>query len=205
LVIGDLVIGYCLDNLYLGYWLFSQIGKRHFHKRRPTFFKRYRINEWIKAPQVKLIDPDEGFVGIVDTAEALRKAKEKNLDLIEVGPTDNPPVAKILDYGKFKYEQEKKQQKMTGRTKRVEIKGIRLTLKMAEHDLETKKKQSQKFLKDGHKIRLEMLLRGREAIHTKRASDLMREFIAQMQNEASIIEPLNKKGIRITAVLQSKS
>lgn len=176
----------------------TAIGKRHSHKKRPTE-KFFRRNEWIKAPQVKLIDEDEGFIGIVDTNVALAKAREKGLDLIEISPKETPPVAKIIDYGKFKYELEKKKQKQ--KLKKTETKGIRLTLNMGTHDLETKLKQTEKFLEFGHKAQVEMVMRGRELAHVKRGFEQIEAFIKNLAGAASVIQSPSRKGNRIIVLL----
>jgi len=142
------------------------MGRRHYHKKKPPS-KHYRFNQQIKAPEVKLIDADGEFLGVMSTALALRKAEEQGLDLIEISPKDNPPIAKIIDFGKFKYEQEKKKQKSTPR--KIETKSIRLNLNMASHDLETRENQTRKFLELNCRAQMEMSLKGREKIHSKRA------------------------------------
>jgi translation initiation factor IF-3 len=154
------------------------------------------------VPYVKLIDEQEGLLGVVPIQEALQKAREKELDLIEVSPKENPPVAKILDYGKFKYQLEKKKQK--SKSKKTETKGIRLNLNMASHDLETREKQAKKFLEDGHKIQCELILQGREAIHVTRAYGQLADFLKQFGGTTEVIQPTTRKGKRITVVLQPK-
>lgn len=178
------------------------MGRRHVHKKRPVVVKYYRINTQIRAEKVKLIDPEDSFIGIVPLYEALQRARNKGLDLIEVSPIDNPPIVKILDYGKFKYELEKKRQK--SKPKKMTIKGVRLALNMGAHDFETRMKQTKKFLEEGNKAQLEMILQGREGMHVRRAFDQLNQFIASL-GEIGIIQPPIKKGRRITAIIEPKT
>jgi len=151
---------------------------------------------------VQLIDPDEGPIGIMTTGDALRKAQEKGLDLIEVSPKADPPVAKIIDFGKFKYQQDKKKQKT--KSKKTVLKGLRLTLNMGEHDLETREKKALDFLSQGNKVQLELMLRGRQAAHTKRAFDQIQAFGQRLGEKAQLLQRPVKKGRRITVILQPK-
>lgn len=116
-----------------------------------------------------MIDDEGQARGKVPRDEALKIAREKELDLVEVGPTANPPVCKILDYGKFRYEQEKKQQKGTAKGHSGEIKEIRLRVKTDEHDFQTKINLARKFLEKGYKIRVTVNMKGRENIYANRA------------------------------------
>ncbi len=147
--------------------------------------KQYRKNRQIRTSQVNLIDEGGQQLGIFDTDEALRLAKEKNLDLVEVGPNTKPPIAKILDYGKFIYEKEKKQKKEKKLS--PEQKTVRIGFKTEKHDLETKIRQIDKFLSKGHRIRLEIKLRGREKRMGDMAKNKLKEFI-KLINEPIIVE-----------------
>jgi len=178
------------------------MGRRRYHKKRKKF-KHYKVNHQIRAPKVRLIDPKEGQIGVVDLKKALEKAKSKDLDLVEVSPKTNPPVVKILDYGKFKYKLEKKQQAQ--KTKKTSIKGIRLSLNMAENDLLTKEKRARNFLENKCQVKLEMFLKGREMAHVPRAFDQIKEFINNLKEITEVIQRPKKKGRRITAVIQNKS
>jgi len=111
-------------------------------------------------------------LGVLKIEEALKKAKEIGLDLVEISPTANPPVARIIDKGKYFYEQEKKERQAQKRRKEVEIKNIRLSIGTGTHDLELKAKQADKFLKDGDKIKIDLMLKGREKY-------LKREFLQE--------------------------
>lgn len=123
--------------------------------------KHLRINNQIRVPEVQLIDDVGNQLGPISILEALRLAKEKNLDLVEVGPQMKPPIAKIMDYGKYIYRKEK-QEKGAVKQKDQEIKTVRVGFKTGEHDLKFKSEQIDDFLKDGHPVRVELTLRGRE-------------------------------------------
>jgi len=144
--------------------------------------KRYRpepkvlANNRIRAKQVRLISDDGSQLGILDLEKALAKAKEKNLDLIQVTEKVEPPVCKIMDLGKHLYSLKKKE-KAIKQNKGGELKGIRITFNMSDHDLETRAKQTEKFLKKGDRIKLEMKMRGREKAHQDLAREKINKFI----------------------------
>ena len=129
--------------------------------------KNLRINEHIRVREVQLIG-DEGWQnGIVSTREALELAKERNLDLVEVSPNANPPVCKILDFGKYRYEQEKRLRDSRKNQKALKIKEIRMQPKIGSGDLDTKAKHVQEFLDEGDKVKVTIRFRGRELAHTE--------------------------------------
>jgi len=160
--------------------------------------KYYRLNYRIKAPKVRLIDENGKHIGVVETSKAIEMAQKKGLDLIEVNPNQNPPVAKILDFGQFKYQLSKKEKKQ--KSKKGEVKGIRLSLRVGKHDLEFKRKQVDKFLKEGNKVKIEMLLRGRERTHADLGEKIINDFISSLEN-IKIEQPLKKQGPRITILI----
>ncbi|MCD6470993.1 translation initiation factor IF-3 [bacterium] len=160
--------------------------------------KYYRLNYRIKAPKVRLIDENGKHIGVVETSKAIEMAQKKGLDLIEVNPNQDPPVAKILDFGQFKYQLSKKEKKQ--KSKKGEVKGIRLSLRVGKHDLEFKRKQVDKFLKEGNKVKIEMLLRGRERTHADLGEKIINDFISSLEN-IKIEQPLKKQGPRITILI----
>lgn len=121
-----------------------------------------RVNNFIKAPELQVIDQDGNNLGVLALPEALRRAAEIGLDLIEIAPTAKPPVAKIMERGKYFYEQEKKGRQAAKHRKEVEIKSVRIGIGTSVHDLEMKAKQADEFLKEGNKIKVDLALRGRE-------------------------------------------
>jgi translation initiation factor IF-3 len=140
---------------------------------------RFRINNRIRAPQVRLIDENGAQLGIVQIREALAIAEERGLDLMEVAPNAVPPVCRIVDYGKFRYEQSKKDREARKHQKQAELKEVRLKPKTDDHDLEVKAKQARRFLIDGHKVKFTVRFRGREIFHP----DIGREMLEQMAED----------------------
>lgn len=120
-----------------------------------------RINHQIRVPEVRLLGPEGENLGIVTVQEALKIAREHNLDLIEISPKANPPVAKIADYGKFQYDENKKQKAAKANAKTVEVKSLQVKIGTGEHDLVLKAKKASEWLAEGHRIRLDLFLTGR--------------------------------------------
>ena len=137
-----------------------------------------RINEMIRVREVRLIDDEGNQLGIVATAEALKMAKDRDLDLVEVSPNANPPVCKILDYGKYKFEQEKKLRDSKKNQKVLKLKEIRMQPKIGSGDLDTKAKHIQEFLDEGDKVKVTIRFRGRELAHTELGYDVLNEVIS---------------------------
>ncbi len=147
-----------------------------------------RINHQIRAEKLIVIDETGQSLGVLSLGEALKAAQARGLDLIEVNPAANPPVAKILDYGKFEYHQRKAERKNKATHKKQELKIIRVGLKTSAHDVEVKAGQAGKFLQKGNKVRLEIFLRGREKAHRDLAREKLREF------EKKVAEPHKIEG-----------
>ncbi|QHI96326.1 translation initiation factor IF-3 [Aristophania vespae] len=124
-----------------------------------------RVNDEIRVPQVRVIDADGEMVGIMQTRDALARAFAAGLDLLEISPTAEPPVAKILDYGKFKYEQQKKRNEARKKQKVIEIKEVKIRPGTGEHDYQTKRKAVLSFLEGGDKVKVSLRFKGREMAH----------------------------------------
>ena len=150
------------------------------------------MNERIFAREVFVVGSDGEKLGVMPTSTAIAKAKEEELDLILVAPKVNPPVAKILDYGKWQYEQKKAAAKQRSTGKAKSMKGIRIGVRIAEGDLMVRVKRAQEFLEKGHKIRTVLQFKGREMAHFDLALDKMKEFASRL-DEISDIEELPKK------------
>ncbi len=131
---------------------------------------------------MRLIGHDGAQLGVVDTKDAQKRAQEAGLDLVEVAPLERPPVCRIMDYGKFKYQQKKKQQKHTGGL----LKGVRLSPKIQEHDLLIKAEQAKKFLGRGDKVMVSMMFRGREMAHIDIGREVMAKFVTQLGEAAKV-------------------
>jgi len=172
------------------------------YKKKPQT-KRTFINYQIRASEVRVIDETGKQIGVMPAAEALQMAKERNLDLIQVTEKAIPPVCKIGDSGKFLYRLKKKER--TAKPKGGELKGIRLGFKISDHDLETRAKQSEKFLKKGNKVRIEMRLRGRERALQGFAREKIEKFLGVLEKLVPIkIERELKKQPRGLTVIVSR-
>jgi len=145
----------------------------------------HRINEDIRAAQVRLIDAEGGQLGIVPIADALRMAEEKELDLVEIAPNAEPPVCRMMDYGKFRFEQSKREKEARRRQHVVEIKEIRLSPGIDTHDFEFKVRNARKFIQDGDKVKVSVRFRGREMTHTSLGEKLLLKFCEQCEDVAA--------------------
>ncbi|MDQ1300648.1 MAG: translation initiation factor [Chloroflexota bacterium] len=152
-----------------------------------TAAKSTRVNEMIRVREVRVIDEEGQQLGILPTYEAIRLAQEHGVDLVEVAPNAVPPVCRLLDFGKFQYERQKKEREARRAQKVIEVKEIRLRPRTGEHDLDTKVRQSLTFLEEGAKVRVAVRFRGREITHPEIAREQLAEF-AEKVGEAAIIE-----------------
>jgi len=152
---------------------------RRRYKRKPNKPQRpkYRVNEYIRVPVVFVIDEKGEQLGEMGNTTALEIARERELDLVEVAPNAKPPVCKITNYGKFQYSQSKQDRLSKAKQKKTGTKGIRLGMRTDKHDLDFKKKQAEKFLSKGHKVKIELRLRGREKAHQNLAVESIRNFV----------------------------
>lgn len=171
-------------------------------KRKQTYFSqpKTRANERIRVPEVFLIDENGEAVGNTPTPKALEMARAADLDLVEISPNMRPPVAKILDFGKFKYEQTKAAAKAKKKQKDV-TKEIRLGVKIGEGDFEVKAKRAEKFLAAGAKLKVSVMFRGREIVHVDLGAKLMQRFIDRLEEMAKIEQAPLKQGRSIHTIL----
>jgi len=160
------------------------------------------VNEQIRIPRVLVIDENGQKLGVMDTRDAIRLARSKGLDLIEVAPHARPPVCRIMDYGKFKYQQRKKEKE--ARKHQKEMKEIRLTPQMSEHDLLYRVKSAEEFLREGHRVRVFMQIWGRWAAHTDLGEVKLQEFVKHLSHVATVETPLTHQGKLIAIVLAPK-
>lgn len=151
--------------------------------------KRIRINEQIRVPEVLVIDETGQKLGVMPTQEALKTAKERNLDLLEIAPTVKPPVCRIMDYGKYLYQQEKLARQQKSKSKQVEVKSIRLTFGISDHDMDIRANQTEKFLKEGNKVRIDLVLRGREKALKDFSREKMKKFIGKITTPFQVDQP----------------
>lgn len=166
--------------------------------------KDLRINEGIRVREVRLIDADGAQKGIVPTFEALQMARGAGLDLVEIAPQAQPPVCKLLDYGKYKFELEKKVRESRKHQKQIRIKEIRMQPKIDEHDLEFKTRHIQEFLDEGNKVKVTVRFRGRELAHTELGRDVL-DRILQMLGDSFLLEkPAQMEGRTMSLLLNPK-
>ncbi|MCR4790059.1 MAG: translation initiation factor IF-3 [Treponemataceae bacterium] len=168
--------------------------------------KGLRINEQIRVREVRLIDDEGEQNGIMSTMEALKLAKERELDLVEVSPTANPPVCKILNYGKYRFEQEKRLRDSRKNQKVLKIKEIRMQPKIGAGDLDTKAKHVQEFLDEGDKVKVTIRFRGRELAHTELGYDVLNEVMKRLTENSYVVEkPAAMEGRFMSMTLNAKA
>jgi len=162
-----------------------------------------RINEQIRISPVRLIGANGEQLGVVPTAQAMDLAREANLDLVEVAPQERPPVCKILDYGKFRYQQSRKGTKT--KVHQQKLKEIRVRPKTGNHDVETKINQARKFLEHKDKVQVNVLFRGRELQHIEEGRRIIDSILEKLADVAKIEKPPSMEGKRLTAMLAPRA
>jgi len=163
-----------------------------------------RLNERIRIREVRVIDETGAQLGILPTRDALDLARSKGLDLLEVSPTANPPVCKITDYGKFKYDEQKKKRDAQKKSKTTEIKGIRLRPGTDEHDIQYKVRDAQRFLKEGDKVQVTLIFRSREASHPEIGRAQLARLAEGTSDIAVVEQAPTLEGRRMTMLLAPK-
>ncbi|MEF3280707.1 MAG: translation initiation factor IF-3 [Elusimicrobiota bacterium] len=169
-----------------------------------AFDKRYRVNNQIRVPQVRVISADGNMIGIKSTYEAINLARAAGLDLVEISPNSNPPVCKIIDYHKFLYEEEKKEKENRKKQKENILKEIRVNPRIAQHDLETKIRHMEEFLKKNHRVRVALMFHGRELQHKEIGENLLNQIQEKLSNVGEIDGKVNDTGNKIIITLKPK-
>ena len=169
--------------------------------RRPPERDQTRINERIRVPEVRLIDENGEQVGIVPTADALERARESDLDLVEVAPNSKPPVVRVLDYSKYKYEQEQKAKAARKHQQQVNVREIKLRPKIAQHDYETKRGHVERFLRQQDKVKVTIMFRGREQSHPERGEALLMRLADDVAELGAIEQHPQQDGRNMTMLL----
>lgn len=159
----------------------------YFFFRRVKVIKELQTNQEIKTKEVRLIDDDGNQLGVVPTEEAIRIAESKDLDLVNMSPNQTPPVCKILDYGKYRFEMIKKEKEAKKNQKQTELREVWLSMTIENHDLEVKAKQAGKFLCAGDKVKVSIRLRGRQMAHSSIGIGVMNDFF-DILKDVSIVE-----------------
>lgn len=166
--------------------------------------KELQINEQIRDRQVRVIGPTGDQLGLMTSAQALQKAIEMNLDLVKIAPQATPPVCKIIDYGKYRFEQAKREKEARKNQHIVDIKEIRLSLNIDTHDFNTKVGHAQRFLKDGDKVKVSIRFRGREMGHPEQGHEIMKRFAETLADIANVEKPSKMEGRNMLMFLASK-
>ncbi|QDU79766.1 Translation initiation factor IF-3 [Polystyrenella longa] len=153
------------------------------------------MNDQIRITPIRVVDQNGEMLGVIPTQEALRIAGESGLDVVEVAPNERPPVCRIMDYGKFKYEQKKKLAKNT-KQHQTQLKEIRLRPKTGDHDIDFKVKQARTFLKQKDKVKINIMFKGRENAHHERGREILLSIIASLDDVAKVEAPPRMEGGR---------
>ncbi len=163
--------------------------------------KEFRVNERIRTREVRVIDENNAQLGVLPTYQALQLARERGLDLVEVAPTAVPPVCRILDYGKFKYEQSKKERDARKNQKQVMLREIRMRPKIDDHDIDFKTRTVEKLLKDGDKVKVTVMFRGREVTHPQIGRALLERVYERVKDFAQLEKAASLEGRNMTIIL----
>lgn len=178
--------------------------RRRYRYRPKPQTKRPPANDEIRVPEIRLVGVDGSQLGVVTREQALIIAKEQGCDLVMVAEKANPPVVRLLDLGKYMYEKRKKEAKQKTKSKGGDIKGIRIGLKTDDHDWNFRLQQAANFFEEGHKVKLEIRLRGREKQRFDLAEKKLLEFVAQMPTPAKIDDSISRSHYGLTVVISRK-
>ena len=176
---------------------------RRFQRQAEIERQLIRVNERIRVPEVRVIDEQGESIGEMPTERAIALARERGYDLIEVNPKAQPPICRLLDYKQFKYEQEKARRLQKAHAKKVEVKGIRLSLRIGEHDRNLRLEKAREFFDEGNRVAVEIILRGRERAYGAMARDVIQKFVEDLRrdHDLSIDQPLSVQGGRFSLVV----
>lgn len=162
------------------------------------------INEQIRDKEVRLIGEDGEQLGVVSSKEAYMRAKEANLDLVKIAPNANPPVCKIIDYGKYRYELARKEKEAKKKQKTIEVKEIRLSPNIDDNDLNTKILQARKFISKGNRVKVNLRFRGREMAHISMSKQILDKFYEKVSDIAVVDKSAKLDGRNMTMVISEK-
>ncbi len=174
---------------------------RRFRRPGPPDAPRVRLNMHIRISPLRVIGPEGEMLGVMARDEALRRAQEYGLDLVEISPTAKPPVCKIMDYGKYKYEQKKKAQQSKAKQHNMQVKEVRLRPKTDTHDIEVKKRKARKFLEEGNKVCFMVIFRGREITHPEIPLAILQDIVQELADVCKVERPPSIEGRRMNMVV----
>ncbi len=170
-----------------------------------TIANEHQINEQIRDKSIRVISDEGEQLGIMSAREAMNIAEERGLDLVKISPGAQPPVCKIMDYGKFRFEQAKRQKEAKKNQKIITIKEMRLSTTIDKHDLDVKAKNVSKFLKDGDKVKVSLRFKGRQMTHTEMGRQVMEQFYAMVQDDAMMEKSAKLEGRSMFMILAPKN
>lgn len=179
-----------------------RISRRKKHNVKPSK-TYYRYNDRIRVPELRVIDENNEHMDVMSTDEARALAQQRGLDLVEINPAAKPPIAKIMEYGQFKYQQEKAEKLRKAKQKETGVKGVRLSARIGQHDLDIRKKQALKFLNAGNNVRIEIILRGREKGHQEISYGIIKNFITDIEKlmDTRVEQPPKRQGSKISTII----
>lgn len=187
------------NNIHERNGLFKQM------RERPPTDELAKINYQIKAPKVRLIDDEGNMLGVFNTKEAIQKAEAAGLDLVEVSPNADPPVCKILDYGKYKYQAQKKKAEAKKNQKIVELKEIQISPTIDDNDYNVKLRNARRFIEDGNKVKVTLRFKGRQITHNEVGFAVITRFREDMEDIAKVDQAPKLEGKQIMMVLSPKA
>lgn len=186
---------------WIGFCLLFLLFKKF---RRCSTITELMINEQIRDKELRLIDENGAQVGIVSAREAQKLADEKKLDLVKIAPTAKPPVCRIMDYGKYRFDQAKKEKEARKKQKTIDVKELRLSPSIEEHDIQVKIKKAIEFLKAGDKVKVSIRFRGREIGHTQGAMEILKNFAKSIEEVGNIEKPPKMEAKNLVMFLEPK-
>lgn len=201
-MVNSIQYTYCMFE-----WLTADISIRRFFYLQNlggVIIKSAEINEEIRDLEVRVLDEENEQLGIMSGKEALALAQEKKLDLVKIAPSAKPPVCKIMDFGKFRYEQQKKDKEARKKQKSAGVKEIRLGLNIEKNDLETKAKNAMKFLQSGDKVKVSLRFKGREMGYTQQGFEVVKKFTAVIEEFGALEAPAKLEGRSLVATYAPK-
>lgn len=182
----------------------SNVNSDQTHYRRCTTISDLMINEQIRDREVRVVSESGEQLGIMSAREAMKLAQEAELDLVKIAPTAKPPVCKIIDYGKYRYEQARKEKEAKKKQRTVEVKEVRLSPNIDTNDLNTKMNNARKFISKGNKVKVTLRFRGREMAHMQQSKHILDDFAEKMKDVAVIEKPAKLEGRSLSMVLTEK-
>jgi translation initiation factor IF-3 len=179
--------------------------RRHIFRRCLGIKEQLRVNEMIRAREVRVVTEAGEQLGVMNPRDALREAQERGLDLVEVAPTARPPVCRIMDFGKYKYEQSKRDREARKKQKVVTIKEVKMRPNIEDHDFDVRQRQTEQFLKDGDKIKATIMFRGREVVHADLGKQVLDRLLESVKDLCIVERPAKLEGKNMIMILAPKA